>query len=136
MAVSCREESSIVLSGRLQSDTTAVVATQNDEWASQGVVPTTNHLSSSQKEVLYNQDSFLLELENTEPSQSNNAVGNSKLKCVQIMKAVKDVPAPKLCSHTEWKETNVVSPVEELQKRLIKHASIIPPEVMEDSGEV
>ena len=52
------------------------------------------------------------------------------------MKAVKDVPAPKSTGHTEWEETQVVSPVEELQKRLVKHTSNVSPEVVEDSSKI
>lgn len=119
------------MSTRLQPETAAVA--QNEEKASQHVMPATSHSMSQKDTLTYNQDSILLELENPELSQSGTA---SKTVNTKIMKAIKDVPAPKLCSHTEWEETNIVSPVEELQNRLVKHASIISPEVVEDSGKI
>ena len=121
------------MSAELQAETAAVT---DDEKASQDVEPITSHSPSQNSALLHNQDSFLLELENSEQLQCSNKVTTSKFAHTQIMKAVKDVPAPKLCSHTEWEESNVVSPVEELQQRLVKHASIIPPEVVEDSGKI
>ena len=136
----CQEESSSVLSASLQGKTAAVTNRLNDGEASQDVLPGANP-SMSQKDallhnqdsLLHNQDSVLMELDN---SQCSNTIGATKLMHFQVKKAVKDVPAPKLCSHTEWEETQVVSPVEELQKRLVKHASIISPEVVEDSGKI
>lgn len=131
--VICQEESSNVLSTGLQAETAAVANAQNDDMASQDVLPNTNHSMAQKDALLHSQDSVLLELDN---SQCTNTTGAPKLMSAHIMKAIKDVPAPKLCSHTEWEETNIVSPVEELQKRLIKHASVISPEVVEDSGKI
>ena len=128
--VVCQEESSNVLSAGFQAETAAVTNACNDEKASLDVGPITSH-SLSQKDAP--QDSILSELDN---SQCSTAVSASRLMHTQIMKAVEEVPAPKLCSHVEWEKTNIVSPVEELQKRLVKHASIVPPEVVEDSGKV
>ena len=131
--VICQEESSSVLSVGLQAENAAVVDTQNDEKASNAVLPIKNHSTSQKDALTHSQDSVLLELDN---SQCSNAFSASKFKQAHIMKAVQDVPTPKLCSHAEWEETNIVSPVEELQKKLIKHASIISPEVVEDSGKI
>ena len=131
--VICQEESSNVLSVGLQAENAAVADTRNDERASNAVLPIKNHSTSQKDALTHSQDSILLELDN---SQCSNAMGASKLMHTHIIKAVQDVPAPKLCSHAEWEETNIVSPVEELQKRLVKHATIISPEVVEDSGKI
>ena len=131
--VICQEESSSVLSASLQGKTTAVTNAVNDGEASQDVLPGTNPSMSQKDALLLNQDSVSMEMDN---SLCSNTVGATKLMHAWVMKAVKDVPAPKLCSHTEWEETQVVSPVEELQKRLVKHASIVTPEVVEDSGKI
>ena len=131
--VICQEESSSVLSAALQEKTAAVTNTLNDGEASRDVLPVTNPSMSQNDSLLHSQDSVLVELDN---SQFSNTFGTTKLMHTRVMMAVKDVPAPKLCSHTEWEETQVVSPVEELQKRLVKHASIISSEVVEDSGKI
>ena len=130
----CQEESSNVLSAALQGKTTAATNSQNTEEASYDVVPITNHSVIQKDAMLHNQDSVFSEL--PDDSQWSASISTTKLMHAQIMKAVKDVPAPKLSSHTEWEEGHVVSPVEELQKRLVKHASIISPEVVEDSGKI
>lgn len=131
--VVCQEESSSVLSASLQGKTAAVTNAVNVGEASQDVLPGTNPSMSQKDALLLNQDSVLMELDN---SLCSNTVGATKLMHARVMKAVKDVPAPKLCSHTEWEESQVVSPVEELQNRLVKHASIVIPEVVEDSGKI
>ena len=129
----CQEESSSVLSVPLQGNTAAVTNTVSDGEASQDVLPITNHSMSQKDPLLHSQDSILAGLGD---SQNSNSTGAPKLVCAHVKKAVKDVPAPKLASHIEWEETQVVSPVEELQKRLVKHASIVSPEVVEDSGKI
>ena len=131
--VVCQEESSNVLSASLQGKTAAVTNAVNDGEASQDVLPGTNPSMSQKDALLLNQDSVSMEMDN---SLCSNTVGATNPMHAWVMKAVKDVPAPKLCSHTEWEETQVVSPVEELQKRLVKHASIVTPEVVEDSGKI
>ena len=129
----CQEESSSVLSAPLQGNAAAVTNIVSDGEASQDVLPITIHSMSQKDPLPHSQDSVLAGLGD---SQCSNNTGAAKLLCTQVMKAVKDVPAPKLASHTEWEKTQVVSPVEELQKRLVKHASIVSPEVVEDSGKI
>lgn len=131
--VVCQEESNTIMSTGPQARTAAVANVQNLEMASQDVLPTSTHSMPQNDDAPLNnhQDSIMLDLEE---SQCDNTLGTSKSMHSHILKVMKDVPAPKLCSHTEWEETDVVSPVEELQKRLVKHASIISPEVVEDTA--
>lgn len=88
--------------------------------------------SMSQSDTLLHQnhDSFLLELENSEQSQWTRSSGVLRS---QIVKAAKERPAPRLSSHSDWEKSEMVSsvekseilsPVEELQKRLSKHATV------------
>ena len=79
--------------------------------------------SMSQSDTLLHQnhDSFLLELENSEQSQWTRSSGVLRS---QIMKAAKERPAPRLSSHSDWEKSEILSPVEELQKRLSKHATV------------
>ncbi|XP_065912405.1 claspin-like isoform X2 [Dysidea avara] len=105
--------------------TTVSHAVQKDEQASQDAISNMNepNPSISQTDTLLHQnhDTFLLELENSEQSQWTRS---SDMFRSQIMKVAKGRPAPRLSSHLDWEKSEIVSPVEELQKRLSKHATV------------
>ena len=102
---------------------------QKDEQASQDAVSGMNEPMSQSDTLLHqNHDSFLLELENSEQSQWTRSSGVFRN---QIMKVAKGHPAPKLTSHLDWEKFESVSPVEELQRRLSKHATVSATAIVE-----